>query len=45
MSEVKLEKINDSVKYMCFQQGIRRGMSYINKQYSEASENVNILYE
>ena len=45
MREVELEKINDPDKYMCFEQGIRRGISYINKRYSQASENVNILYE
>ena len=45
MSEVELEKISDPDKYMCFQQGIRGCKTYINKRYSEASENVNILYE
>ena len=39
-----LEKISDHDKYMLFEQGIRRGVSYINKKYSEASKNVNILY-
>ena len=29
---------------MFFEQGMRGGVSYINKTYSEASENVNILY-
>ena len=29
---------------MFFEQGIRGGISYINKRYSEASEIVNILY-
>ena len=45
MSEVELEKISDPDIYMCFQQGIRGGISYINKRYNEASENVNILYQ
>ena len=29
---------------MFFEQGMRGGVSYINKRYREASENVNILY-
>ena len=41
---VTLEKINDPDKYMFFQQGKRRGVSYINKRYSEASKNNHILY-
>ena len=45
MSAVELEKISDPDKYICFQQGIRGCKTYINKRYSEASENVNILYE
>ena len=44
MSEVELEKISDPDKYKFFGQGIRVGIRYINKRYSEASENVNILY-
>ena len=44
MSEVELEKISDPDKYKFFEQGIRVGIRYINKRYSEASENVNILY-
>ena len=44
MSEVELEKISDPDKYKFFAQGIRVGIRYINKRYSEASENVNILY-
>ena len=44
MTEVKLEKISDTDKYMFFEQGVRGGISYINKRYSEAYENVNILY-
>ena len=44
MTEVELEKIIDPDKYMFFEQGIRGGISDINKRYSDASENVNILY-
>ena len=44
MSEVELEKISDPDQYMFFEQGIRGRISYIIKAYSEASENVNILY-
>ena len=44
MSEIELEKISDPDKYKFFEQGIRVGIRYINKRYSEASENVNILY-
>ena len=29
---------------MFFEQGKRRGVSYINKRYSEASKNKNILH-
>ena len=29
---------------MLFEQGMRGGVSYINKRYSKASKNVNILY-
>ena len=43
MTGVTLEKISDPDKYMSFEQGIRGGLSYIKKRYSEASENVNIL--
>ena len=39
-----LEKISDPDKYMFFEQGIRGGVSYIKKRYSEAFKNVNILY-
>ena len=44
MTKVELEKISDPDKYMFFEQGMRGGVSYINKRYSEASKNVNILY-
>ena len=44
MTGVTLEKISDPDKYMFFEQGMRGGVSYINKRYSEASKNVNIPY-
>ena len=44
MTKVELEKISDPDKYMFFEQGMRGGVSYINKRYSKASKNVNILY-
>ena len=44
MAGVTLEKISDPDKYMFFEQGMRGGVSYINKRYSETSKNVNILY-
>ena len=44
ITRVTLEKISDPDKYMFFEQGMRGGVSYINKRYSEASKNVNILY-
>ena len=44
MTEVTLEKIRDPDKYMFFEQGMRGRVSYINKRYSEASKNTNILY-
>ena len=44
MTGVTLEKISDSDKYMLFEQGMRGGVSYINKRYIEASDNVSILY-
>ena len=44
LTEVELEKISDSDKYIFFEQGIRGGISYINKRYREASKYVNILY-
>ena len=39
-----VKKISDPDKYMFFEQGIKGGISYINKRYSEASKNFNILY-
>ena len=44
MTGVMLEKISDPDKYMFFEQGMKGGVSYINKRYSEASKSVNILY-
>ena len=44
MTKIELEKISDPDKYMFFEQGMRGEISYINKRYSEASKNVNILY-
>ena len=44
MTGVALEKISDPDKYIFFEQGMRGGVSYTNKRYSEASKNVNILY-
>ena len=44
MTEVALEKISDPDKYMFFEQGMRGGVSYINKRYSETSKNKHILY-
>ena len=44
MTKIELEKISDPDKYMFFEQGMRGGVSYINKRYREASKNVNILY-
>ena len=44
MTKVKVEKISDPDKYLFFEQGMRGGVSYINKRYNEASKNVNILY-
>ena len=35
MTKVELEKISDPDKYMFFEQGMRGGVSYINKRYSE----------
>ena len=36
-TKVELEKINDPDKYMFFEQGMRGGVSYINKRYSKAN--------
>ena len=44
MTGVALQKISDPDKYMFFEQGMRGGVSYINKRYSKTSKNVNILY-
>ena len=43
-TQVTLEKINDPDKYMFFEQGMKSGVSFIYKRYSEASKNVNVLY-
>ena len=37
MTKIELEKINDPDKYMVFEQGMRGGVSYINKRYSKAN--------
>ena len=42
MTGVTLEKINDPDKSMFFEQGMRGGVSYVNKRYSEASKNKHI---
>ena len=39
-----MEKISDPDKYKLFKQGMRSGVSYINKRYSEAFKNKHILY-
>ena len=44
MTGVVVEKISDPDKNMFFEQGMRSGVSYINKRYSEASKNDHILY-
>ena len=44
MTKIELEKIDDPDKYMFFEQGMRGGVSHINKRYSEASKNKHILY-
>ena len=44
MTKVELEKINDPDKNMFFEQGMRGGVSYVNKRYSEASKNKHIHY-
>ena len=38
MTGVTSEKINDPDKYMFFEQGMRGGVSYVNKRYSEVSK-------
>ena len=37
MTKIELEIINDPDKYMFFEQGMRRGVSYINKRNSKAN--------
>ena len=44
ITKVELEKINDPDKYIFFEQGMRGGVSYINKRWSEASKNKHIHY-
>ena len=44
MTGVASQKISDPDKYMFLEQGMRDGVSYIIKRYSEASKNVNVLY-
>ena len=44
MTELELEKISNPDKYMLFEQGMRGGVSYINKRHSEASKNKHFLY-
>ena len=44
MTKVELEKISDPDKYMFFEQGMRGGVSYINKRYNETSKNKRIFY-
>ena len=44
MTGVTLEKISDPDKHMFFEYGMRGGVSYINKRYSEASKNKHIIY-
>ena len=44
MTGAGLEKISDPDKYMFFKQGMRGGVSYINKRYRETSKNKHILY-
>ena len=42
MTRTELETTSDPDKYMFFQQGIRGGVSYINKRYSKVSK-INIF--
>ena len=44
MTGVTLKKISDPDKCMFFEKEMRGEVVYINKRYSEASKNVNILY-
>ena len=44
MTKVELEKIIDPDKYMCFEQGMRGGVTYTNKRYKETSKNQHIVY-
>ena len=37
MTGVKLEKISDIDKYLFIEKGLRRGISYIAKRYSEVN--------
>ena len=37
MTKIELEKINDPDKYMFFEQGMRGGVSYINKRYCKTN--------
>ena len=37
MTKIELEKISDPDKYMLFEQGMRGGVSHINKRYSKAN--------
>ena len=45
MTGVTLEIISDPDKYMLFEQGVRSGVSYINKRYSKASKNMDVLWD
>ena len=44
MTGVALEKIRDLDSYMFSEQGMRGGVIYINKRYSETSKNKHNLY-
>ena len=44
MTKVELEKIIDPDKYMRFEQGMRGGVTYINKRYRKTSKNQHIVY-
>ena len=37
MTKIELETISDPDKYMFFEQGMREGISYINKRYSKTN--------